>query len=144
MLKWLIISTGVLVTLSMVLLGLGKLLHDNEQRVTEIKAQGVRSAEGNSKSAARAELVISDGNSSQSKTSITKNIIRQNLTCISDEQCVLIQAQFADLTCDIAINTIGAAILAKTASDQSLAGKCPEVPPSAGARCQANLCVISK
>ncbi len=138
MLKWIVISLAVFSVLLLILLGLGKLLHDNEQRVTEIKVQ--KAGTGKERTEPKTRVILSKPEPQLSLTTT----ISQNLTCVSDNQCVLINAQFADLRCTVAINTIGAAIIAKTEQGNGLAGKCPEISGPATASCQANLCVISR
>ncbi|WP_206485229.1 hypothetical protein [Thalassotalea sp. G2M2-11] len=137
--KWLIISVLVLFSFTIILLGLGSLLHENEQRVTAIKA-GTSLSEPQEPVTQMASSHLTLPIKVQSTL---KPIIKQNLTCVMDEQCVMVEAKFADLSCLIAINTIGAAKLARAEPDKTRAIDCPPTFDSAIARCHDNLCTLA-
>ncbi len=143
MLKWFVISLLVILVFISILLGLGKLLHDNEQRVTQVKAQRVTP-----QSVQQVTDALADESSSDDESTALDNrqkiaeIITTNLTCVNDQQCVVVDAQFADVSCQLAINTIGAAILAKASLTETRMGSCPTKREHASAVCHANVCLL--
>ncbi len=143
MLKWFVISLLVILVFISILLGLGKLLHDNEQRVTQVKAQRVTP-----QSVQQVTDALADESSSDDESTALDNrqkiaeIITTNLTCVNDQQCVVVDAQFTDVSCQLAINTIGAAILAKASLTGARMGSCPTKSQHASAVCHANVCLL--
>jgi len=153
MLKWLAITLVVITAFMVILLGLGKLLHDNEQRVNAQLMQ-------ETKHETPQQAVVPNGPSSSklvdkstpievelapdipTSISVNKTIISSNLTCVTDHQCIVVEASFTDKSCKVAINTIGAAILAKAAADKTSIGNCLHLSENAVARCESNLCTI--
>ncbi len=156
MVKWLVIILVVVVTFITVLLGLGYLLKEHEVATIQLKHQlDQERLQQQQKEKRRKEkfknnietslITIVSNSDSLSNTPLIsrkKKILIDNLTCSSKKQCVLVNIQFADLSCDFAINTIGASLLAKASEDASVVGKCPEYPKSSQLSCQSNLCTF--
>jgi len=72
-----------------------------------------------------------------------QNIIRQNLICQSELQCSLIDIQPRGSSCIVAINQIGALMLAKVkAKENTTEHSCTYHPKNSQAVCLNNLCMI--
>jgi len=145
MVKWLSVFIFVVIAFSLILLGLGFLLHTNEERVTTFKeniAQRENKKELAQLNSLFVESKIDSTNTTTVFPTINKNIMVKNLTCVSDEQCVVVSAKFRDLTCQIAINKIGASLLKKVKKDQTTVGQCPPFQVNSKAACQSNLCTL--
>jgi len=154
MLKWLTITLVALFIFTTLLLGLGYLLKEHEaatkQLMNELDQERAEIQEKEKRKMAR---FTSKFHTPQRKTtppikpSIAsalgankQQIILENLTCTSTKQCVLIDIQFADLSCVVAINTIGASLLTKVVDDLNLVGKCPDIPENSQLTCELNIC----
>jgi hypothetical protein len=154
MLKWLTITLLAIVVFVTLLLGLGYLLKEHETATTQLKLQlDQKSAQQKAKEARRrarfkpAIETSMNNSSSSSKRSLIKGlgskkqqILLENLTCTSTKQCLLIDIQFADLSCAFAINTIGASLMTKVVDDFSSVGKCPIYPKNSKLSCELNIC----
>lgn len=148
--KWFIISIGVLCVFSLVLLGLGKLLNDNEKQTTaylnQQKQQSQPKSPLNNKkggvipNSKKTEIAVA-ANKTENTPSLNLSIIATNLTCVSDDQCVVAEAKFADATCSVAVNIIGATLLKKAKEDKSTIGQCSTYAKS-HAVCRSNLCTL--
>lgn len=148
MLKWLGIILVVFIGFTVILLSLGYLLKENEKQTTALKQQldaereqlrnKIKKLSTNSQQPISIELITTK----VIKPSKNKQIIKENLTCVSSEQCLLVNVRFADLTCLVAVNTIGAAKLAKVTVDETVVGECQNSTEASQAVCQQNLCII--
>lgn len=145
MLKWGIISFGVLLGFGVILLLLGVLLHDNKERVTSIK-RDVEQQKIEKRHDQATKIMASNTELPPSKvpieTSLNKQIIIQHLTCVSNEQCVVADAVFSNLTCQVAINKIGAVRLAKVVEDNTVIDQCTVNKTNISAICVNNLCTL--
>ena len=146
MVKWLYISLFVLSVFTLILLGFGVLLNDNEKKHITYNQQ-LEQNENQQKNIPNTAIVataplVHAKSLSTIKHSINLSIITNNLTCVSDEQCVVVKAKFTDLTCDIAVNTIGAAQLLKAKKDQTKIEKCPDFFQVNNAQCINNSCSL--
>ncbi len=146
MVKWLMISLLVLTSFTAILLGLGYLLNENEKRVTALKEELEQQVE-NTAPTEQADVTFVERENSASKLdivneSINKRIITNNLTCVADEQCLVVEAQFSDMSCTVALNVIGAAKLAKAEKDLSEVGQCLSYSTELSAVCENNLCTL--
>lgn len=154
--KWLVIFIIVVTVFAVILLGLGYLLNENEKKVNAYKkhisqtkvqqktrenVEDEREASGNHIIDFQSEndLLIA-----KKQSSINQQIISTNLTCVANEQCMVVSAMFTDFTCQVAVNTIGAAKLAKVNKDLSEVDQCPNYFADAVAVCQNNLCTLNK
>ena len=149
MVKWLSIILVVFIGFMTILLGLGYLLKENEKHTTALKkaldaerAQLAKKQKTSSSNTYQATTVEFTGRNLD-KRSINKKIIKENLTCVSAEQCLLVTVSFADLSCLVAINTIGAAKLSQASPDQTLIGSCQQAAKTAKAACQHNICTLA-
>ena len=143
MMKWVYIFSLVLLVFFILLLGFGYLLNKNEkQNLTYVKQQAKTAT-------TQSDFIVKDNRikhalttmQSSKKHSINRQIIKENLTCVSHEQCVLADAVFADLTCLVAINKIGALRLKKAKKDLTDIGECiTQSEHQAYARCENNIC----
>jgi len=144
-LKWLVILLVVLTTFSVLLLGLGYMLKTNEKKTIAFMNQ----QEPNTLQATANKNRDISGSLRKKEQALAPNpstirpILAKNLTCSFDDQCVLVNAAFADLTCTVAINTIGAAQLLKAKKDDTEIGRCLKINNAASAVCQNNICSIS-
>lgn len=142
------ISLLVLVSFTAILLGLGYLLNENEKRVTVLK-QELEQEGSNTAPIKQPEVIVVEraSNSSQlntAKQSINKRIIGNNLTCVADEQCLVVEAEFSDKSCTVALNVIGAAKLVKAEKDMTDVGRCLSQSGELSAVCENNLCVLKQ
>ncbi len=146
MVKWLMISLLVLVSFTGILLGLGYLLNENEKRVTKLKQELEQQAENTAPTEQADIIVVERANSSSHldtvKPSVNRRIIGNNLTCVADEQCLVVEAEFSDMSCTVAVNVIGAAKLAKAKKDLSEVGQCLNYSTELAAVCEKNLCTL--
>ena len=143
--KWLIITSVVVIVLSSVLLFLGYLLHDNEQRVSAYQQQINQHKESDKSQADKVKSLITLDDSAERKQQAefvkqVKNIVEQHLTCHSDLQCRIFQSGQQILGCQIAINQIGHQML-NDLKKVKQAAQCSTSAESV-ASCQNNLCSI--
>jgi len=157
MLKWLTITLLAIFVFFTLLLGLGYLLKEHETATTQLKHQlDQKSAQQKAKEIRRNARFKPAIDSSMNNTSLSskrslriglgskkQQILLENLTCTSTEQCLLIDIQFSDLSCAFAINTIGASLMTKIADDFSSVGKCPIYPKNSQLSCELNICSYS-
>jgi len=148
-LKWLTITAIVLVGFLVVLLLLGYLLKENEVTVTKLKAQldqeaYQRQAKENRKNTftSFSQITLSASEKSQQK------IIANNLYCQSAKQYFLVHTDSQTLGCIVAVNTNGAVILLKVASEnenQSSRNRCQQEYEKAhdiSAQCRNKRCSL--
>jgi len=151
MVKWLVITLLAIVVFITLLLGLGYLLKEHEVATTQLKQQldQERAQQKLREKRKRAKFIpaiesslhkIAPNVAVKTSNSAKQKILIENLTCASTKQCVLVDIEFADLTCTFAINTIGASLLVKTGDDVSSVGKCPSYSESSELSCQLNIC----
>ncbi len=115
--KWLSITIIVLVAFLIVLLFLGYLLKENEEKTIELKAQLEQQAyqqheKNRRKQSPSSHLPVT-------LTALEKSqqkIIADNQSCQTAAQCFLVEINSQTLGCIVAVNTTGAAILLKTAA----------------------------
>jgi hypothetical protein len=146
MVKWLYISLFVLSVFTLILLGFGLLLNDNEKKHINYNQQ-LEQNKNQQKTIPNTAIVetaalVKAKPLSTLKNSINLSIITNNLTCVSDEQCVVVKAKFVDFTCDVAVNIVGAAQLFKAKKDQTKIGRCPEPFKMNNAICINNSCSL--
>lgn len=146
--KWLTITLIVLAAFLIVLLFLGYLLKENEQKTTKLKKQlehdaYQRQEKENRKSNPFSHLPASLNSLEKSQ----QKIIGDNLSCQTDKQCFLVHTHSQALGCIVAVNTKGAAILLKISSDnesqQSSSEYCRleyEKQHALSAKCRNSLC----
>lgn len=166
--KWLLIIIAVLIAFITMLLGLGYLLNENEKSATILKTQleqeyhaeqlkqARREKQKNTKEAP-IEIMITD----EIKTSITSALNQEpnkkldtqviekfqqtvinNLTCITTQQCQVVQVKFNKISCPIAINSIGASQLKKIPTATIDMPTCSTVKEQAVISCQQNICTF--
>lgn len=143
--KWLVITSVVVVVFSSVLLFLGYLLHDNEQRVSAYQQQINQHKENDKSQADKVKSLITLDDSAELKQQAefvrqAKRIVEQHLTCHSDQQCRIFQSGQPILGCQIAINQIGHQMLNDLKKIKQ-AAQCSTSTESV-ASCQNNLCSI--
>ena len=147
--KWLIITAVALTGFLVVLLFLGYLLKENEVRTTKLKAKLEQEAYQRQVKANRkknfysfSQVTLSASEKSQQK------IIANNIDCQSDKQCFLVHTNSQSLGCIVAVNTNGAVILLKIASEiknKPSSNNCQQEYEKAhniSAQCRDNLCSI--
>lgn len=144
MLKWLLISILVLFTFIVLLLGLGYLLKENKIETTAFKQQleqeRIEQKTRLIEKSAKPASLLSTAPLLKSTHSIKQKILLENLTCVSKQQCVLVNIEFSDLNCLFAINTIGASLVKNTDIDKVAVGECPHYPDNSELSCQHNIC----
>lgn len=144
--KWLYISLLVLSVFFMILLGFGVLLHNNEKQheaynrqLEEKKPQQTNQKDNPSTT----EISVVEVAADKAKKSINLAIVAQNLTCVSNEQCLVAEVDFIDLTCKVAVNVIGASQLKKANRDKTAIGHCDHHNDSTKAVCVDNFCTLA-
>jgi hypothetical protein len=154
MLKWLIITVVAVLIFTLVLLGLGYLLKEHEvatkqlkleldqQRVEQVARDKRKQLKFKPANEVSLIQIVSNSNeiSTKNSKSIKQKVLIENLTCVSAKQCVLVDIQFADLSCTFAVNTIGASLLTKVVDELNTVEKCPDYPKNSQLSCQSNLC----
>lgn len=149
MIKWLSISLFVLSVFLFIMLGFGVLLNDNEKQheaynrqLEQKKRQQQQLSHNNENIIVTTEPKVNPENNEQKK-SINLAIVANNLTCVANEQCTVVAIGFADLTCTVAVNIIGADQLKKAEQDETNIGQCDNVSKSSKAVCLDNFCTLS-
>ena len=71
-----------------------------------------------------------------------QKIIIENLTCISSEQCLTVTIDFANVSCLVAVNSIGAAKLAKAGNANTQVNACRRYASKITPQCLMNLCTL--
>lgn len=130
MVKWLVITLVVVASFFAILLGFGYLLKENEQQnLAYIKAQGQRAS-------------LSQLGKQQANTySENLAVIAEHLTCVSTDQCVAADVKFANKSCIVAVNMIGAAKLAQV-TDTTIIDACPNGEDHSRLVCRNSLCQL--
>jgi hypothetical protein len=149
MIKWLSISLFVLSIFLLFLLGFGVLLNDNEKQhqlynrqLEDKKRQKLASNNENEKFVVTS-IPITPSLRDEQKKSINLAIITKNLTCISNEQCAVVEIDFVDLTCTVAVNIIGETQLKKAIKDETIIGRCDNSIQDSKAICLDNFCSLT-
>ena len=115
--KWLTIFVIVLSFFLAVLLGLGYLLKENKAITTKLKAQLEQAAnEEQAKEQRKQQPFATLKTSLSSHEKSQKKIINDNLSCTTAKQCFLVHTNSPALGCIVVVNTTGAAILLKIAT----------------------------
>lgn len=147
MFKWLSILIIVLCGFLVVLLALGYLLKENEIATSALKKE-LEQEQTKQQQQAEAALFADESKllpqqkQQQDRAQAQKQAVINNLTCISDQQCVVIANPIEDGSCLIAVNTIGASLLAKLTDKQTLTEACRATYDHAAASCQNNICTV--
>lgn len=129
-LKWLTITVIALVIFLFMLLFLGYLLKENEVKTTQLKMQLEQERHQQQAKEQRQKNLFSHlPNTLTTLEQSQQQIIADNLSCQTDQQCFLVQTQSEKLGCFVVINTKGAAILLKILSQG-------ESPHAASEYCQ--------
>ena len=147
--KWFIITAVVLIGFLVALLFLGYLLKENEVKTTKLKTQLDQEAYQRQAKANRkknfysvSQVTLSASEKSQQK------IIANNLDCQLDKQCFLVHTESQSLGCIVAVNTNGAVILLKIASESKnkpSSNNCQQEYENAhdlSVQCRNNLCSL--
>lgn len=146
MFKWLSILIIVLCGFLVVLLALGYLLKENEIATSALKKEldqeQTKQQQADMALFADESKLLSQQKQQQNLAHAKQQAVINNLTCISDQQCVVIANPIEDGSCLIAVNTIGASLLAKLADKQTLTAECRATYDNAAASCQNNICTI--
>ena len=145
MVKWLMIIVIALSLFISVMLGLGYILHNNEHEtralVQELKEQQPNNDEARSPTAnekeARAIVRFVD---EKAKVEQLNQLVLENLTCVSDNQCKVIALD--NEHCQVAINLIGANLVNKQQTKNQSIASCQTLTSPVEAICQDNLCQI--
>jgi DNA-directed RNA polymerase beta' subunit len=148
--KWLIITTIVLIGFLAVLLLLGYLLKENEEKtarlITQIEQETYQQQEQKMRKSAKPYL---SSNTLSTFEKSKKKVIENNLYCQSSNQCFVVQTYNETIGCIVAINTTGAAILLKITSqgdnEYSTSKKCQKVYQAMNetlAQCRNNRCTL--
>ncbi|MDO6428166.1 hypothetical protein Q4489_14190 [Thalassotalea sp. 1_MG-2023] len=142
MLKWLVIIIGTLIGFLLVISVIGYQLKNNEEKNRAYleqehfkHADSVERQEQKVHAAPNHTIPFEQTNSYQ--------IIKQHLTCINHQQCKAVKVSFADQSCVLAINGIGASRLLKAAPAEQV-GSCPNVSVNTEAVCLDNVCQLKK
>lgn len=146
MIKWLSVSLIVLATFALILLGFGALLNDNEKKheAYNRKLEQVKREQQQSNSDQLTTVVsLAQPTNIETQTSINLTIVANNLTCVVDEQCALVDLTFADLSCTVAVNIIGEAQLKKAEPDKTSIGQCDHSAEINKAVCLDNFCTLA-
>ena len=155
MLKWLTIIAIVIAGFIVLLLCLGYMLKENKVTVTALKLKSEQEKLKNADtSLSKAVLIFVDNKKNKANIEIDnqesleryKQIITQNLTCISSEQCTVINTKLKDLACVVPINKIGASLLEKAIKKKplsitSIQNTCEQVELIKSV-CKQNLCEL--
>jgi len=146
--KWLAIAVIVVFAFLVVLLFLGYLLKENAVKTTQLKAQLEQAAVQQQEKSRR--LNNSSANLQSQLTTIEKSqqeIITNNRSCNTSKQCFLVHTNSQVLGCIVSVNTTGAAILLKVASekksDETSNELCQQVylkQRALNAQCRSGLC----
>jgi hypothetical protein len=118
MVKWLGIAVLVLVSLALVLLGLGYLLTENKAEITRLKFkfdQQSHLREINQRKRLNRQTKPLNQSLSNVEQSL-QQVISANLSCQTNKQCVVFETGSKALGCNVAVNVTGAIILIKVAS----------------------------
>jgi hypothetical protein len=148
-LKWLIITIIVLIGFFVILLSLGYLLKENEEKTTELIAQLEQAAYQQQQEREKGTKSYLSQTTLNALEQSQKKIIENNLNCQSSKQCFLVQTNSENIGCIVAVNTTGAAILLKVSSqkgnESSASKKCRTVYQNINerlAQCKNNICTL--
>lgn len=123
--KWLLITAIASIFFITILLGLGYLLKENEETTSQLKTKLNQEALIQQKNEARKQALFRVKPSSPTTEKLTvfeqsqQEIIRNNLGCNSEKDCLLLHTNNHNLGCIVAVNTKGVAILLRTATEKS-------------------------
>lgn len=149
----------VLAGFMVILLLLGYLLNENEKSTTILKTQLEQESQAEQqrqeKIRQRKSLTYSSqaaiASKAQEKQVTTTNkvlieqfeqIVINNLTCISKQQCQVALVSFKNSVCSVAINHIGASLLNKLNTKSSVISACPKAMEQSNLSCQQNICTF--
>mgnify|MGYP000468775438 CR=1 FL=1 len=146
MIKWISISLFVISFFLLILLGFGILLNDNEKqheaynRKLEQRKKQQKKRESNEGLAATSIAIVSPKTLTSSK-SINLTLVANNLTCVTDEQCAVVEIYFTDISCKVAVNIVGAVQLKKAPRDNTKVEHCDNSANTAV--CLDNFCALT-
>jgi hypothetical protein len=168
MIKWLSISLTVLLVFSLILLGLGYLLQQNEKTTTALKQQleqqRLAEIKKNLQVNSYPEVKISlnnidikqiivddkensflqpDSPNSSEILQTPQQIIEENLICVANEQCVLATIGTKNKHCYVVVNSIGAAKLKKLDYPEIGSTQCQKDSGQVSVKCLSNLCSMT-
>jgi len=148
MLKWLTIVAIVLSGFMLIILSLGYLLKQNEEKTTALVNQLAqekheRQAKQQNVNEPRAIIRYHDA-SAKASAELAKvtDILSANLTCVENSQCQRVNLNFRDGECPVAVNMIGHKQLASHAMTFDLNKQCSTNEPSKVVVCKAATCQL--
>jgi len=154
--KWLIITVIVLSFFLMVLLGLGYLLKENEEKTNQLKVtlnqEALLKQEKEARKQARFQVKPVDSLTQRLTVfeQSQQKIIANNSSCDTPKDCLVLHTNSQALGCIVAVNSTGIAILLKTASEQKAAklqtNDCQQVYSQEKILplvCQNNTCMVT-
>ena len=161
--KWLLIIFVVLTAFMVILLGLGYLLKENEKSTTALKAQLEQELHAENLKQERREQkallqytsvakVSQQSASHSSSEKANQQVIKQfqqtvinNLTCVTTQQCQVVNVKFNNISCPVAINSIGASQLKKLPTATIDMPACSSVgEQQVNLSCQQNICRLEE
>ncbi|WP_286271173.1 hypothetical protein [Thalassotalea hakodatensis] len=142
MLKWLVITIGTIIGFLLVISVIGYQLKNNEEKNRAYLEQE-HFKPTNSVERQDQKVHIAPNNTIPFEQTNSYQIIKQHLTCINNQQCKAVKVSFADQSCLLAINSIGAARLLKAAPTEQV-GSCPSISVNTEAVCLDNVCQLKK
>ncbi|OKY25285.1 hypothetical protein [Thalassotalea sp. PP2-459] len=142
MLKWLVIIVGTIISFLLVVAIIGYQLKSNEEKNRAYLEQKHNKQADLIERQVKKLSVAPEQILSFEQTN-SYQIIKQHLTCINNQQCKAVKVSFADQSCLLAINSIGAARLLKAAPTEQV-GSCPSISVNTEAVCLDNVCQLKK
>lgn len=142
MLKWIVITVVTTIGFLLVISFIGYQLKNNEEKNRAYLEQ-VDIKQPNLVERQKQKVRVIPEKVMPFEQSQSYQIIKQHLTCINHQQCKAISVSFADQSCVLAINSIGAARLLKAAPIDNV-GSCPNVNTHQQAVCVDNVCQLKK
>lgn len=156
--RWLIIITLVLIAFSVIVLGLGYVLHKNKQQEElyqqqqfELRQQQKQQQLATQQQATQASIQrqnrqkatqhLQNQLAELESLERKKTIIVEHITCATDEQCQLFDTGRIELGCVVAVNQIGQHMLNQTAF-LTPSGECEEQVSQLKASCRHNICMV--
>ena len=148
MLKWITIVGIVLAGFMVIILSLGYLLKQNEEKTTALVNQleqekREQQAKQQNINEPRAVIRYHDA-SAKAKAMLAQvtGIISGNLTCVESKQCQRVDLTFRDGECSVAVNMIGKKQLVTSSLNFDLNKQCSNTKPNATAVCLAATCQL--
>ena len=148
--KWFIITSGVLVIFTVLALGFGYLLKSNEeahqaylnkQFGQSTQSRNLSEQGGSEHPQPEAVLMFVDDVADSHEQ---RELLINNLMCVSHTQCKVQRVTFAKGECTVAVNAVGAALLARYQGKKSDIGTCHTAGEAQTAQCVDNICTLTK